>query len=101
MALIAILSIARSILRGRPPWRPLASATASPARVRSAMSSRSNSANAAKIAKWRGLEAGEFATLEWVDWFNHRRVLEPIGDRRPAEAEAAYYRQIEHTALAA
>ena len=40
-------------------------------------------------------------TLEWVDWFNNRRILEPIGDRPPAEAEAAYYRQTEHTALAA
>ena len=50
---------------------------------------------------WRGLEAVEFATLEWVDWFNNRRILEPIGDRPPAEAEAAYYRQTEHTALAA
>ena len=50
---------------------------------------------------WRGLEAVEFATLDWVDWFNHRRILEPIGNRPPAEAEAAYYRQREHTALAA
>ena len=50
---------------------------------------------------WRGLEAVEFATLEWVDWFNHRRILEPTGDRPPAEAEAAYYRQTEHTAMAA
>ena len=49
---------------------------------------------------WRGLEAVEFATLEWVDWFNNRRIIEPIGDRPPAEAEAAYYRQTEHTALA-
>ena len=50
---------------------------------------------------WRGLEAVEFATLDWVDWFNNRRILAPIGDRPPAEAEAAYYRQTEHTALAA
>ena len=50
---------------------------------------------------WRGLEPVEFATLDWVDWFNHRRILEPIGNRPPAEAEAAYYRQTEHTALAA
>ena len=50
---------------------------------------------------WRGVEAVEFATLEWVDWFNHRRLLEGIGNRPPAEAEAAYYRQAEHTALAA
>ena len=50
---------------------------------------------------WRGLEAVAFATLEWVDWFNNRRILEPIGNRPPAEAEAAYDRQTEHTALAA
>ena len=50
---------------------------------------------------WRGLEPVEFATLEWLDWFNNRRILEPIGNRPPAEAEAAYYRQSERTALAA
>ena len=50
---------------------------------------------------WRGLEPVEFATLEWVDWFNHRRLLEVIGNRPPAEAEAAYHRQREHTAWAA
>jgi len=42
---------------------------------------------------WRNLEAVEFATLEWVDWFNNRRILEPIGDIPPAEEEATYYRQ--------
>jgi putative transposase len=42
---------------------------------------------------WRHLEAVEFATLEWVDWFNHRRLLEPIGDVPPAEYEARYYEQ--------
>jgi len=40
---------------------------------------------------WRHLEAVEFATLDWVDWFNHRRLLEPIGDMPPAEYEARYY----------
>ena len=40
---------------------------------------------------WRSFEAVEFATLEWVDWFNHRRLLEPIGNIPPAEAEANYY----------
>jgi transposase InsO family protein len=39
---------------------------------------------------WRSFEAVEFATLEWVDWFNHRRLLEPIGNIPPAEAEANY-----------
>jgi transposase InsO family protein len=39
--------------------------------------------------------------LEWVDWFNHRRRLEPIGNVPPAELEAAYYRQREESAKAA
>ena len=38
---------------------------------------------------WRTLEADEFATLEWGNWFNHRRLLEPIGNIPPAEAEAS------------
>jgi putative transposase len=42
---------------------------------------------------WRSLEAAEYATLEWVDWFNHRRLLEPIGHVPPAEFEEASYRQ--------
>ena len=42
---------------------------------------------------WRHLEAVEFATLDWVDWFNHRRLLEPIGDMPPSEYEARYYEQ--------
>jgi putative transposase len=50
---------------------------------------------------WRGFEAVEFATLEWVDWFNNRRLLEPIGNIPPAEAEAAYYAQLEMTPIAA
>jgi putative transposase len=50
---------------------------------------------------WRSLEAVEFATLEWVDWFNHRRLLEPIGNMPPAEAEEQYYAQLQETALAA
>ena len=50
---------------------------------------------------WRSLEAVEFATLEWVDWFNNRRLLEPIGNIPPAEAEARYYAQLEEPALAA
>ena len=40
---------------------------------------------------WRNFEAVEFATLTWVNWFNHRRLLEPIGNIPPAEAEARYY----------
>jgi transposase InsO family protein len=42
---------------------------------------------------WCSLDAVEFATLEWVDWFNHRRLLEPIGYVPPAEYEARYYEQ--------
>lgn len=42
---------------------------------------------------WRTLEAVEFATLAWVDWFNHRQLLEPIGYVPPAEYEAQYYQQ--------
>jgi transposase InsO family protein len=50
---------------------------------------------------WRSVEAVEFATLEWVDWFNNRRLLEPIGNIPPAEAEAAYYAQLEAIPMAA
>ncbi|NDV89555.1 IS3 family transposase [Aurantimonas aggregata] len=50
---------------------------------------------------WRSFEAVEFATLEWVDWFNNRRLLEPIGNIPPAEAEAAYYAQLEAMPIAA
>jgi len=50
---------------------------------------------------WRSLEAGEYATLEWVDWFNNRRLFEPIGDIPPAEFAQAYNRQQESVALAA
>ncbi len=44
---------------------------------------------------WRSQQAVEYATLEWVDWYNNRRLLEPIGNRPPAEAEAAYYTGLE------
>lgn len=50
---------------------------------------------------WRSMEAVEFATLEWVDWFNNRRLLEVIGNIPPAEAEARYYAQAEAQGLAA
>ena len=50
---------------------------------------------------WRSFEDVEFATLEWVDWFNNRRLMEPIGNIPPAEAEARYYAQIEEPAIAA
>jgi transposase InsO family protein len=44
---------------------------------------------------WRTLEMVEFAVLAWVDWFNTRRLLEPIGYVPPAEFEARYYEQAE------
>ncbi len=50
---------------------------------------------------WRSFEAVEFATLEWVDWFNNRRLLEPIGNIPPAEAEERYYAMMEQSAMAA
>ena len=50
---------------------------------------------------WRSLEAVEFATLEWVDWFNNRRLLEPIGYVPPAEAERCYYQSLGQAAMAA
>ena len=50
---------------------------------------------------WRSFEAVEFATLEWVDWFNHRRLLEPIGNIPPAETEARYYEQRKTLSVAA
>ncbi len=50
---------------------------------------------------WRSFEAVEFATLEWVDWFNNRRLLEPIGNMPPAEAEARYYATNKPQAIAA
>ena len=50
---------------------------------------------------WKSCEEVELATLEWVDWFNNRRLLEPIGNIPPAEAEAAYYRQQPELAVAA
>jgi transposase InsO family protein len=50
---------------------------------------------------WRNLEAVEFAVLEWVEWFNNRRLLESIGNVPPAELEATYYDQQTGSAMAA
>jgi putative transposase len=49
---------------------------------------------------WRNLEDVEFATLTWVDWFNNRRLFEPIGNVPPAELELAYYQSAESTMAA-
>jgi len=46
---------------------------------------------------WKGIDQVEYATLEWADWFNHRRLLEPIGYVPPAEFEAAYHRREDST----
>ncbi len=50
---------------------------------------------------WQSREAVELATLVWLGWFNHRRLLEPMGNVPPAEAEAAYYRQLNDPAMPA
>jgi putative transposase len=50
---------------------------------------------------WRSFEAVEFATLEWVDWLNHRRLMRPIGDIPPAEAEERCYAMLDQPAMAA
>ena len=50
---------------------------------------------------WRNVESVEYATLEWVDWFNNRRLLEPIGDIPPAESEQAYSDGVEASATPA
>jgi transposase InsO family protein len=54
-----------------------------------------------RCGPWRSFEAVEFATLEWVDWFNNRRLLAPIGNIPPAEAEAAFDAQLAMTRIAA
>jgi transposase InsO family protein len=50
---------------------------------------------------WRNIDAVEYATLVWVDWFNNRRLLEPLGYVPPAEFEEAYYRAQQSQAMAA
>jgi transposase InsO family protein len=50
---------------------------------------------------WKNREAVELKTLEWVNWFNHHRLLEPIGNIPPVEAEEIYYQQLTKSAQAA
>ncbi len=50
---------------------------------------------------WKSIDPVEYATLEWVDWFNRRRLLGPIGNVPPAEFEQAYYDQLKESAMAA
>ena len=52
-----------------------------------------------RCGPWKTAEAIELATLDWVAWFNHQRLLEPIGYIPPAEAEANYYRQLTEQTL--
>ena len=54
-----------------------------------------------RCGPWRSMEAVEFATLDWVDWFNNRRLLGSIGNIPPAEAEANYYASMEELSIAA
>lgn len=54
-----------------------------------------------RCGPWRSFEALEFATHEWVDWLNHRRLLEPIGNIPPAEAEEKYYAMLDDIPMAA
>ena len=54
-----------------------------------------------KRGPWRNVEDVEFATLEWVHWFNHRRLLEPIGNVPPAEFESSYYQSTSQLPMAA
>jgi len=49
---------------------------------------------------WRSFEAIEYATLEWVDWFKNRRLLAPIGNIPPVEAEERYYARLDDTPMA-
>ena len=53
-----------------------------------------------KDGPWRGLEDGERAALTWVEWFNNRRLLRPIGDVPPAEFEMMYHQQTESSYVA-
>jgi transposase InsO family protein len=50
---------------------------------------------------WRTVDDVEYATLQWVDWFNHRRLLQPIGNIPPAALEQSFYQQLQQSAKAA
>ena len=52
-------------------------------------------------SSWKSFEAVEYETLKWVDWFNHRRLLAPIGYIPPAEAEQQYYAKLDTEHVAA
>ena len=54
-----------------------------------------------RLGPWRNSDHVEFETLDWVDWFNNRRLLEPIGHIPPAEYEASYHQCQEAPAMVA
>jgi len=54
-----------------------------------------------RLGPWRNLEALELTTLDWVDWFNNRRLLEPLDHIPPAEAEAKFFELADQAAMAA
>jgi len=54
-----------------------------------------------RLGSWKNVSAVEYATLKWIDWFNNRRLLEPIGNIPPAEAERRYFQQLEAMPMAA
>jgi len=54
-----------------------------------------------QLGPWRNVDHVEFETLDWVDWFNNRRLLEPIGNVPPAEFEELYYQSQEAPAMVA
>jgi len=54
-----------------------------------------------KGGPWKTIEEVEYATLEWVDWFNKRRLLEPVGNIPPVEYEQQYYDRMEESAMVA
>ena len=80
-------------------WAASATATTTPWPRPSTGSSRPRSSTGADPGA--SCEAVEFATLEWVDWFNNRRLLEPIGNIPPAEAEANFYAAMATPVMAA
>ncbi|MCH2559533.1 MAG: integrase core domain-containing protein, partial [Alcanivorax sp.] len=54
-----------------------------------------------RCGPWKSMESVELATLEWVSWLNHQRLMGPLGYIPPAEAEANYYRQLNSQAAIA
>jgi putative transposase len=54
-----------------------------------------------RLAPWRSIETLELATLEWVDWYNHRRLMGPVGHIPPAEAEHRHYAMLDTQKMAA